>query len=185
MAVRSLAYIRVETRDLAAWRSFAEGVVGAAAAPDSNDERLLLRLDGRPWRFCIEKGEQERYVAAGLECPDEEQWQATVDRLKAAGVALEQADAATIAQRHVRGMVSLADPAGNRIELVWGNIVAGTPFVSPAGVPASPARWASAMSWCRPAAMTRRGASTRNCSASATATRCASSSPAGPSRAWA
>jgi len=136
MAVRSLAYIRVEARDLAAWRSYGEGVVGAAATPDSDDDALMLRLDGRPWRFRIEKGEQDRYLCAGLECPDETAWQQTVDRLKAAGVAVEPGSAEMIAQRHVRGLVSLADPAGNRIELVWGNVVAGTPFVSPVGVPA-------------------------------------------------
>jgi len=136
MAVRSLAYIRVEARDLAAWRNFGEQVVGAAATPESDDDALMLRLDGRPWRFRIEKGDQDRYLCAGLECPDEIQWQATVDRLGKAGVEVETASARDIALRHVRGMVSFADPAGNRIELVWGNIVAGTPFVSPVGVPA-------------------------------------------------
>lgn len=136
MAVRSLAYIRLEATDLEAWRRFAENVVGAAATPDSDASLLMLRLDGRPWRFRIERGTQDRYLCAGLECPDQESWQATVDRLKGAGIKLEPAAAGDIADRHVRDMVSLADPAGNRIELVWGNTVAGTPFVSPVGVPA-------------------------------------------------
>jgi 3,4-dihydroxy-9,10-secoandrosta-1,3,5(10)-triene-9,17-dione 4,5-dioxygenase len=134
MAVRSLAYIRVEARDLEAWRRFAENVVGASATPQSDASTLMLRLDDRPWRFRIERGEQDRYLCAGLECPDRDSWQATVDKLHAAGIATEQASAEDIAARHVRGMVSLADPAGNRLELVWGNVVAGTPFVSPAGV---------------------------------------------------
>lgn len=136
MAVRSLAYIRVETRDVGAWRRFGEDVVGAAATPDSTEDRLMLRLDGRPWRFRIEKGEQEKYLCAGLECPSEEAWTAVLDKLDKAGVAVERGDAAMAADRHVRGVASLADPAGNRIELVWGNVVAGTPFVSPVGVPA-------------------------------------------------
>lgn len=136
MGVRSLAYIRVESRDLEAWRRFGEKVVGAAIAPGSDDMAVLLRLDGRPWRFRIEKGDQERYLCAGLECPNEADWQQTIERLRGAGIAITDGDAEGAKLRHVRGYVTLTDPSGNMIELVWGNIVAGTPFVSPAGVPA-------------------------------------------------
>lgn len=136
MGVRSLAYIRVESRDLEAWRRFGEQVVGAAVASGSDDAALLLRLDGRPWRFRIEKGDQDRYLCAGLECPSETDWQETIERLRDAGVAITEGDAGGAKLRHVRGYATLADPSGNAIELVWGNIVAGTPFVSPVGVPA-------------------------------------------------
>lgn len=136
MSVRSLAYIRVESRDLAAWRHFGEQVIGAAAAPDTNDDALLLRLDDRPWRLRIEKGEQDRYLCAGLECATEADWRQTVERLRHADVALEPGSADGARLRQVRDYVTFADPAGNRVELVWGNIVAGTPFVSPVGVPA-------------------------------------------------
>ena len=134
MAVRSLAYIRVEARDLTAWRQFSETVVGAAVSLDDDGDALLVRLDGRPWRWRIEKGEQDRYLCAGLECPDKPAFDATVAKLRDAGVAIEAGDAAGAKLRYVREFVSLADPAGNRIELVWGNFVGGTPFVSPQGV---------------------------------------------------
>lgn len=135
MAVRSLAYIRVESRDIPAWRSFGETVLGAASAPESTDTRLLLRVDDRPWRIRVEQGTQDRFLCAGLEFPSEREYAEGLEGLRKAGVTLREGDAAEARDRQVRGLASCTDPAGNALELVWGNIVAGTPFVSPAGVP--------------------------------------------------
>lgn len=135
MAVRSLAYIRVQSVDLPAWRGFAETVVGAAVASGSDDERLMLRVDGRPWRFRIERGDSDRYICAGLECAREADYHAVLDKVRAGGTTVVEGDAAMARDRHVQAVASFADPAGNGIELCWGNMVAGTPFVSPAGVP--------------------------------------------------
>ena len=135
MAVRSLAYIRVEARDVEAWRSFGETVMGAAAAPESTDSVLLLRIDERPWRFRIEQGDQDRFLCAGLEFPTEQAYLEGLARLHGAGVEVVEGDAAAARDRHVRALASCSDPAGNALELCWGNVVAGSPFVSPAGVP--------------------------------------------------
>lgn len=135
MAVRSLAYIRVESRDIPAWRSFGETVLGAASAPESTDTRLLLRVDDRPWRIRVEQGTQDRFLCAGLEFPSEREYAEGLEGLRKAGVTLREGDAAEARDRQVRGIASCTDPAGNALELVWGNIVAGTPFVSPIGVP--------------------------------------------------
>lgn len=134
MAVRSLAYIRVEARDIGAWRSFGETVVGAAVAPESSDDVLLLRIDDRPWRFRIEKGEQDRFVCAGLEFPTEQAYLEGLARLRGAGIELIEGNAEAARDRQVRALASCNDPAGNALELCWGNSIAGTPFVSPAGV---------------------------------------------------
>ena len=134
MAVRSLAYICVQARDLSAWRRYAEDVIGAAVAPESSDDLLLLRIDARPWRFRIEQGAEDRYLSAGLECATKADYQAVCERLRAAGTTVVEADAEAAHARHVQGLCRFDDPAGNAIELCWGNTVAGTPFVSPAGV---------------------------------------------------
>lgn len=135
MAIRSLAYIRVESRDIPAWRSFGETVLGAACAPESTDSRLLLRVDDRPWRIRVEQGAEDRFLCAGLEFPNERDYADGLEGLRKAGVAVREGDAAEARDRQVRGIASCTDPAGNALELVWGNIVAGTPFVSPVGVP--------------------------------------------------
>ncbi len=135
MAVRSLAYIRIQTRDLSAWSQFAETVMGASTRREAGDERLLVRIDARPWRFRIEQSDSERYLCAGLECASEADYRAVLDRVSASGTAVSEGDAAGRAERHVQAYASFTDPAGNGIELCWGNTVAGTPFVSPVGVP--------------------------------------------------
>ncbi|AYJ87084.1 glyoxalase [Sphingomonas paeninsulae] len=135
MAVRSLAYIRVQSRDLSAWSRFAETVVGAAATMDDDGKRLLLRIDARPWRFRIELADTDRYLCAGLECAGEADYLAVLDRVRNAGVTITDGDPVGTRERHVQAFASFNDPAGNAIELCWGNTIAGTPFVSPIGVP--------------------------------------------------
>lgn len=134
MAVKSLAYIRVESRDLDAWRQFGEAVVGAEVATGSDADVLLLRIDDRPWRFRIERGEQDRFLTAGLECATEADYRLVLGRLRDAGVEMAEGTTDAAKLRHVRGFFAFDDPAGNAIELCWGNVVAGTPFVSPVGV---------------------------------------------------
>lgn len=134
MTVRSLAYIVVQTRDIEAWRSFGERVIGAVRSPESSDSRLLLRIDDRPWRFRIEQGEEERFVCAGLECATEQDFVERIAILRDSGIEVVEVSAADARERHVRALARCKDPAGNALELCWGNTVAGTPFVSPAGV---------------------------------------------------
>jgi len=133
MAIRSLAYIRVESPDLDAWRSFGTDVVGAMLVPGADDE-VLLRVDDRPWRIRIEKGETNRYLCAGLEFPSQAAFEAGLAKLRAAGVTFTEGSYAEAKARHVNGLVTCQDPSGNLLELTWGNIVDGTPFVSPQGV---------------------------------------------------
>ena len=111
MAVKSLAYIRVESRDLDAWHRFGEVVLGAAA--ESDGQALLLRIDDRPWRFRIEHGEQDRFLAAGLECATEADYRSVLGKLRDAGIDLAEglADAAKL--RHVLPCVrSMSRPTG-------------------------------------------------------------------------
>ncbi|HET8613534.1 MAG TPA: VOC family protein [Sphingomonas sp.] len=134
MSVRSLAYILVESTDLDAWRRFGCDVMGLQLV-DGPEGALSFRMDDRPFRIRIRSGERDRFAGAGLEIPSREAFEATVEGLRRAGMAVEQGAAEQAAERHVEAYVSCADPAGNPLELCWGNTVAGTPFVSPVGVP--------------------------------------------------
>lgn len=135
MSVRSLAYIRLQATDLDAWRRFGETVLGTQTVASDEPDVLLLRIDGRPWRFRIEKGEADKVLAVGLEYPDAALFEAGVAGLRAAGIAVTPGSDAEARARHVQAFVRCADPSGNPLELCWGNTVAGTPFVSPLGVP--------------------------------------------------
>jgi 3,4-dihydroxy-9,10-secoandrosta-1,3,5(10)-triene-9,17-dione 4,5-dioxygenase len=133
MAVRSLAYVRVASKDLSAWRSFGEQILGLAAVDNGDQNTLLLRMDDRPWRFSIERSDHDRFLAAGLEFPNEGEFQNALASLRAAGVELTPGSPEGAKSRAVREYVTCTDPSGNTLELCWGHTVTGTPFVSPVG----------------------------------------------------
>ncbi len=133
MAIRSLAYVVVDTADVEAWRVYGETVLGMQAI--DHQDGIRLRMDDRPFRIQIRKGDTDSFHAAGLVYADAHAFEAGLARLRAAGVTFEAASAEEAAERHLRAFVRCSDPSGNRLELGWGNIVDGRPFVSPAGVP--------------------------------------------------
>ncbi|RJF93156.1 VOC family protein [Sphingomonas cavernae] len=133
MAIRSLAYVIIDSADVEGWRSYGENVLGMQAF--DHGDGIRLRMDDRPFRVQILKGAEEKFHAAGLVYADKPDFDAGIARLRAAGVALELASVDEAKERHVREFVRCTDPSGNRLELGWGNIVDGKPFVSPQGVP--------------------------------------------------
>ncbi|MCP3733496.1 VOC family protein [Sphingomonas sp. RP10(2022)] len=134
MAVRSLGYVVAETRDLERWRAFATDVLGMMPAPSPRDDVLLFRIDDRPWRLWVGKGERDAFVAPGWELESKAAFDATLDRLRAAGRPVELAGVMEARGRHVYELARSSDPAGNPMELYHGRFVDYAPFSSPAGV---------------------------------------------------
>lgn len=133
-AVKSLGYVVFETVDIAKWRTFATDVLGLMAGADRGEDMLLFRMDDRPFRLIVQKGERDGFIAAGWELPDETSYRAALSRLRAAGVALTETTAAEAAGRCVKALARCQDPSGNGVELHWGRMVDYLPFVSPVGV---------------------------------------------------
>jgi 3,4-dihydroxy-9,10-secoandrosta-1,3,5(10)-triene-9,17-dione 4,5-dioxygenase len=121
MKISSLGYVGIEATDVSRWRQFATGVLGMMEAPGMpGGGDLYLKMDEYPYRFRIFPGESDRFVYAGWEFSTAEEFAAARAELDSAGVEYQCADAETIASRRVRDMIYLDDPAGNRVELVWG-----------------------------------------------------------------
>jgi 3,4-dihydroxy-9,10-secoandrosta-1,3,5(10)-triene-9,17-dione 4,5-dioxygenase len=136
MTVAAIGYLRIESRDSAAFMAFATGVLGLmdAAQEDSRGARFL-RMDQHPFRFMLEGGDQDRLLAIGLESRNAGEWQAACDRLAAAGLELSPGSEAEAERRCVSAYVSVQDPCGNTLELYHGRKLDYRPFNSPAGVP--------------------------------------------------
>lgn len=134
MDIRGLAYVVAETTDLARWKTYAEGVLGMSTAP-SPDGGLYLRMDERQFRFAIQPGQRDAYVASGWEVQGQAGFDAAVAVLQGAGVAFVQEDSAFCTHRCVQQVVSFRDPSGNRHEVVWGFQSDFERFNSPVGVP--------------------------------------------------
>ncbi|MET8755196.1 VOC family protein [Streptomyces sp. NPDC004667] len=133
MDIRALGYLRIETTDLPAWRTYVLDLLGMTEAPGSTPGSLHVRIDDRVHRFQFVAGEQDRLLAAGFEVANARALEEAAAELEAAGFPVKQADAATLADRRVQGLVHCEDPSGNPLELYWGQAQDHTPLASPYG----------------------------------------------------
>ena len=133
MNIRGLAYVVAETTDLARWKTYAEGVLGMMTAP-SPDGGLYPRMDERQFRFAVQPGQRDAYVASGWEVAGEKAFNDALRILREAKVEFALGDAALCALRRAQQVVSFSDPSCNRHELVWGFQSDFSHFNSPAGV---------------------------------------------------
>lgn len=132
MAITSLGYVGVGGRDLSAWRSFAENIIGAQVHEAGG--ALRARIDSRDWRIQIEQSDIEDLLFVGWETASSEALAETVEQLNAQGVQTVY-DAELAARRGVVELARFTDPEGIACELFWGATERfETPLVSPAGV---------------------------------------------------
>ena len=131
--IRGLAYVVAETTALSKWQTYAEGVLGMMTAP-SPDGGLYVRMDERQFRFAVQIGTRDAYVASGWEVADQSAFQAALVHLADAGITVALGDAALCRLRCVQQVASFQDPSGNCHELVWGFKSDFVHFASPAGV---------------------------------------------------
>ena len=115
MAITSLGYVRIQMQDPSAWLDVGENVLGFRGAT-AEDGSVRLRMDSAPFRYLIERGDADRFVAAGWECAAAD-YDALRQRLTEAGVALSEGDVAACSARSVAAFVTGEDPSGNQFEL--------------------------------------------------------------------
>ena len=125
MAVTALGYVRIQMRDPQEWRQVGEEVLGFAASTDAAGA-VRLRLDDAPFRYWVEPGDEERFVAAGWECAAADYAQ-LVAALQAQGALIEVGDGEACSARSVAEFVVGRDPSGNVFEL-FHTRSPGTPF---------------------------------------------------------
>ncbi|MFB7831132.1 MULTISPECIES: VOC family protein [unclassified Streptomyces] len=132
MDIRALGYLRLETTTLDEWRRYALDVLGMVEASGTTEDTLCLRLDDRAYRLVIQAGESDRLLAAGWEVANAAELARATAELEAAGVTVKAADDGELAERRVRGLIHLADPCGNPLEIYWGqaqdHTALGTPY---------------------------------------------------------
>ena len=134
MAVISLGYVIIEARDLAPWRDFASGIVGLMPAAAPQDDVALFRMDDRPFRLWVQKGERDAFLAPGWECASREDFDSLLAKLESTGRPVKRAGVMEARARQVYELARSSDPAGNAMEIFYGRFVDYAPFVSPAGV---------------------------------------------------
>lgn len=68
--VKRLAYVEIEASDLERWRVFGSEVFGCELAEGSTADGLRFRIDSRPWRIMVSRGEKNDLKVIGLEVAD-------------------------------------------------------------------------------------------------------------------
>ena len=86
MAIRSLAYLRIEATDVEAWRVYGLKVLGMVEGRGSVPGALYLRMDDFPARLVIVPGEHDRLAVSGWEAENEAGVDEVTAALDAAGV---------------------------------------------------------------------------------------------------
>lgn len=128
MNIRALSYAGIEVTDLAAWEQFATEFLGMPSTYEG-DERLLLRMDERAYRFDVRRGATDRLAWLGWEVSTRADLAAAVDELRAAGVEVTAGSADEAKERGVIEFAVFHDPAGTRNELFYGQQADFRPLV--------------------------------------------------------
>jgi len=125
-----LAYVVAEAIDLAPWSALGADILGMDA--DVTVGRLEWRMDAKPWRLAIERGETDRIACVGWEYDSPSALVAALDRLRDAGVTVAEGDAAA---RGVAALHRFRDPGGHEVELCHGHADVSDPprFPRPIG----------------------------------------------------
>lgn len=131
-AVTALGYMEIGVSDLAAWKAYANEVLGVETRADGDG--LLLRYDRDCWRLRLVPTGEDDVRCAGFDAGSEAALAALGARLEAQGVAVREGTAAEAAARGVSKLLCCADPFGLAIELYVGDRADSAPFVSPRGV---------------------------------------------------
>lgn len=133
MGIRSLAYMRIEATDMAAWRDYGLKVLGMIEGKGTNPDALYLRMDDFPARLVIVPGERDRLQVSGWETANAAELQEVRDNLAAAGVPFKEGTAEQLADRRVVEMITFEDTSGNTLEVFHGAALEHRRIVSPYG----------------------------------------------------
>lgn len=131
--IQALAYVVVESTDVAKWQQFGEQMLGMSSAPAPAGD-LYLKMDERDFRIAVVKGKEDRYQASGWEVSDQRAFDDAVAAIGKSGIEVRAGDEALRKARSMKDVALFTDPSGNRHELVYGYTGATTPFKSPIGV---------------------------------------------------
>lgn len=131
MGVSSLGYLRLESTDLAAWKTFAGDFLGMMPVDGGDAQSLYFRLDHYPARLVVAPGAENKMTACGFEVLNRRELANIVAAVEALGITVTPGTDAECAERRVKGFVAFDDPGGNPVELFYGPILDHVPVNTP------------------------------------------------------
>src|SRR3984893_14423288 len=127
MPLQALGYAGFGSSSLDDWRQFGTGLVGLQAVERSSS-LLAFRMDDRKQRIVIDRSMPEGARFFGWEVADAAALDMLAARRKQDEIEVIAEPQALADNRHVGGLISFHDPAGNRLEAFYGAGIDETPF---------------------------------------------------------
>src|SRR5882672_8145532 len=130
MALDSLGYFGVRTRNLDDWSSFGEKFLGLQLV-DRSSKSLTFRMDDRRQRIVVHQDDAnsgERAAFMGWEVASGRVLDELAASLESKNVRVTRASRAAADERRVADLISFEDPIGNRLEAFYGQETASDPF---------------------------------------------------------
>jgi 2,3-dihydroxybiphenyl 1,2-dioxygenase len=128
MAINALGYLGVRTDRLDDWSDFAGGLLGMQEV-DRGGKSTAFRMDDRRQRLLVSNEPGEALAFLGWEVEHRDDLRDYAARLDNAGHAVARASSELADRRLVSDLIVTHDPAGNRLELFHGPMIASDPFV--------------------------------------------------------
>jgi 2,3-dihydroxybiphenyl 1,2-dioxygenase len=125
--IQAFGYLGVGSTKVEDWSAFVPAWLGMQEVDRGGGVRAF-RMDDRKQRFFVDRGIASGTQVFGWEVANAAALDALTARLEKAKVMVKREPAALADQRCVAGLISFADPAGNRLEAFYGAMIADTPF---------------------------------------------------------
>jgi 2,3-dihydroxyethylbenzene 1,2-dioxygenase len=117
--VTELGYMGIGVRDLDAWKAFARDVVGLQVV-DAGADGCFLRMDYWHHRIAVHRDDSDDLAYLGLRVAGADELELMRRQLGAAGIEARVGSPDEAAERRVLGLLKLADPNGNPLEIFHG-----------------------------------------------------------------
>lgn len=127
--VSELGYVEIQSNNFSAWENLLLNALGMQLAEKSEDV-LSFRIDDYQQRISITKGDAEDVTVFGWEVASRDALIALVDKLRKAGVKVDDGGKSLADKRFVGSIYVCEDPDGNRLELFCDPKKTASPFKS-------------------------------------------------------
>lgn len=118
--VTELGYLGLSVSDATAWKKYATEVVGMQLVDEGEKDRFYLRMDLWHHRIVMHVGTTDDLEYVGWRVAGASELEAMAAKLDKAGYAFRIGSEAEAKERHVLGLLKLADPGGIPTEIFWG-----------------------------------------------------------------
>ena len=118
--VTELGYLGLSISDIEKWKAFACGIVGMEFVDEGEKDRFYLRMDEWHHRIILHVDGGDDLAYMGFRVAGPRELAAMAETLAKADIKFRIGTEEEENKQRVLGLLKLADPAGNPIEIFWG-----------------------------------------------------------------